>query len=55
MNGGYESIVWLNDEEGREYACYLEDVKDLENGVNISEDIKKRCLNVNDLIGTERW
>ena len=54
MNGGYESMIWLNDEEGREYACYIEDVKDLQKGHNISEDLKKRCLNVNELIGAER-
>ena len=55
MKGGYESMVWLNDEEGREYACYLEDVKGLEKGHHISEELKKRCLNVNELVGTERW
>mgnify|MGYP003573764066 CR=1 FL=1 len=25
--GGYESMVWVSDKDGKEYACYLKDVK----------------------------
>jgi hypothetical protein len=50
--GGYESMVWVNDREGREFACYLEDIESPE---LLREEEKAKCLNVNALIGTERW
>lgn len=50
--GGYESMVWVQDREGREFACYLED---LNNPAELNEEEKAKCLNVNTLIGTERW
>ena len=50
--GGYESMVWVRDNDGREFSCYLEDIKDPE---NLSAEEKARCLDVNLLIGTERW
>jgi hypothetical protein len=52
MKGGYESMVWVQDNEGREYACYLDDVR---NEKELSEEEKAKCLDVNLLIGTERW
>ncbi len=56
MKGGYESMVWLNDAEGREFVCYLEDIKS-EGGipVKLSETARAKCMNVNDIVGTERW
>ena len=56
MNGGYESLIWLNDKEGHEFACRL-DI--FENNVNaehtLTDEEKEKCFNVNLLIGTERW
>jgi hypothetical protein len=50
--GGYESMVWVQDREGRQFSCYLNDIK---NPAEITEEEKTRCMNVNTLIGTERW
>jgi hypothetical protein len=50
--GGYESMVWVQDREGRQFSCYLDDIK---NSAEITEEEKARCMNVNNLIGTERW
>ena len=50
--GGYESMVWVQDENGREFACYREDIKNPE---ELREEEKANCLNVNSIIGTERW
>ena len=44
MNGGYESIEWIRDEDGREFACYLEDINDPE---HLTEEEKARCLVLN--------
>ena len=50
--GGYESMVWLQDREGKQFCCYLEDIKDPE---NLTEEETAQCLDVNTIIGTERW
>ena len=53
--GGYESMIWLNDRNGREFACYVDDVKKNQHLEDLPEDLRGKCLDVNDLIGTERW
>ena len=50
MNGGYESMIWLKDEEGREYACYIEDVKDLEKDRIIVKILKRYLLMLTSLL-----
>ena len=30
-SGGYESMVWVNDRHGREFACYRTDIKKFNN------------------------
>lgn len=55
MKGGYESMVWLNDRNGKEFVCYLDDIKgDTKNRI-LTDEEKRRCFDVNQLIGTERW
>lgn len=55
MRGGYESLVWLNDKNGKEYVCYIEDVHGNTNFDDLNEEERKACEDVNQLIGTERW
>lgn len=56
MKGGYESMVWLNDKDGREFVCYIDDLDpDVLSKEDLSEADFKKCMNVNELIGTERW
>ena len=54
-SGGYESMVWVNDRNGREFACYIDELKNIEHFEDLPEELRERCLNVNNLIGTERW
>ena len=54
-SGGYESIVWVNDRNGREFACYINDRKDMGHFEELPDELREKCLNVNNLIGTERW
>jgi len=56
MKSGYESIVWIKDKNGNEYACYLDDFKEKIGSIkDLTEDEKAQCLDVNQLVGTERW
>ncbi len=55
MRGGYESLVWINDKSGREYVCYADDTRNKKSFEELTDDEKRSCDNVNQLIGTERW
>jgi hypothetical protein len=56
MKGGYESIVWINDKNGKEYACYIDDIsEDAQVKKALSSVERAHCLDVNELVGTERW
>jgi hypothetical protein len=50
--GGYESMIWVQDKNGKEFSCYVEDIQ---NPQQLTEEEKEKCLDVNTLIGTERW
>jgi len=54
MKGGIESLTWLNDNNGKEYVCSLES-NDKQSYEDLSEDEKRRCTDVNQIVGTERW
>ncbi len=53
MKGGIESLTWINDEEGHEYVCSLNTNK--KSFEELTEDEKRQCANVNQIVGTERW
>lgn len=56
MKGGYESLIWLNDKEGHEFACSIAMFAGKVDGNHVLTDEEKdKCFNVNALIGTERW
>lgn len=56
MNGGYESMVWIRDKDGREYACYLDDIKGkIKTGEELTAAEREKCLDVSEIVGTERW
>ncbi len=54
-SGGYESMVWIRDKDGKEYACYVRDVKDIKSKEELTDEEKAKCMDVSQLIGTERW
>jgi len=54
--GGYESMVWIRDKDGKEYACTAAALKgNLKTKEELSDKEKESCMDVSQLIGTERW
>ncbi len=54
--GGYESLVWIRDKDGKEYACSAAALKgNLKTKDELTEEEMKSCMDVSQLIGTERW
>ena len=54
--GGYESLVWIRDKDGKEYACSAAALKgNLKTKEELTEEAMQSCMDVSQLIGTERW
>ncbi|MFC1843533.1 hypothetical protein ACFLZ5_01935 [Thermodesulfobacteriota bacterium] len=54
--GGYEALVWIRDKDGKEYACTAAALKgNLKTKDELSDDEMKSCMDVSQLVGTERW
>ncbi len=55
MKSGYDSLTWINDKDGKEYVCSINNSDNKKSFEQLSEDEKKRCSDVNQIVGTERW
>ena len=55
MKSGYEQLVWVHDRQGKEYVCNLADGSVNKSFEQLSDEEKKRCSDVNQIVGTERW
>ena len=55
MKSGYESLIWVNDENGKEYVCSLDQFSGKKAFEQLTDEEKKRCSDVNQIVGTERW
>ena len=55
MKSGYESLSWVNDKDGREYVCSISSNGEKRSFEQLTEEEKKRCTDVNQIVGTERW
>ncbi len=54
MKGGIASLTWVKDKNGKEYVCSLENI-DKKSFEELTEDEKRRCADVSQIVGTERW
>ena len=53
---GYESLAWIKDKHGKEYVCPISVLKgDTRNREELSDEERQQCMDVNQIIGTERW
>ncbi|MFT5700875.1 MAG: hypothetical protein ACI8ZB_003760 [Desulforhopalus sp.] len=47
----YQSMVWVKDNDGKEYACYIRDLKDKE---HLTEEEKDKCVDLSQVLG-DSW
>jgi len=50
----YNSMVFIDDKDGKEYACYLSDVKDFDKNKGLSREQKERCTDLSQVLG-DSW
>jgi len=55
MKSGYDSLTWLNDNDGKEYVCSIDNIGNRKSFDQLTEEEKKQCSDVNQIVGTERW
>lgn len=54
--GGYESLAWIKDKNGKEYVCPIDVLKgDTGDRFELTPEEQQACMDVNQIIGTERW
>ncbi len=53
---GYERLAWIKDKNGKEYVCPIDVLNGNTNDrIELNEEERQACFDVNQIIGTERW
>ena len=51
----YQKMVWVHDREGKEYACYIDDLKGkIKTREQLTDEEKNQCLDLNTVLG-DSW
>jgi hypothetical protein len=50
----YDSMVFVHDNKGKQFACYAKDLKNFKDGETLNEDQKDRCLDTSLVLG-DSW
>lgn len=50
----YNRMVFVKDNNGREFSCYASDVKNLKDGDALNDHQRERCLDTNLILG-DSW
>ncbi len=47
----YDKMVWVKDQNGKEYACYSSDLKDKD---HLTDEEKAKCVDTSQVLG-DSW
>lgn len=50
----YQRMEWVQDKDGKEFACYHNDVEDFDPNRGLTEEQKKHCLDTSQIAG-DSW
>jgi hypothetical protein len=50
----YQKLVWVQGKDGKEYACYIDDVKNIKRKEDLTEEEKAKCLDISQVLG-DTW
>ncbi len=50
----YQKMVWVHDKDGKEYACYLDDIKSIKKKEDLTEEEQAQCRDLNTVLG-DSW
>ena len=47
----YQKMVWVRDKDGKEYACYLDDLQNIKKKEDLTDEEKEKCLDISQVLG----
>ena len=50
----YQKMVFVKDKDGKQYACNLNDLKNHEDGEQLTDKERKSCMDLNQVLG-DSW
>lgn len=50
----YQKMVWIRDKDGKEYACYIDDLKNVKKKEDLSDEEKEKCTDISLVLG-DSW
>ena len=50
----YQSMAFVNDKNGKEYACYSRDLKNHKDGEDLTENERAKCTDLSFVLG-DSW
>jgi hypothetical protein len=50
----FNKMVWVQDSKGAEYACYIDQDRDVKKKEELSDKEKNSCMNLNTVLG-DSW
>ncbi len=50
----YQRMVFIQGADGKEYACYIEDLKNIKKKEDLSDEEKEKCLDISQVLG-DSW
>ena len=50
----YQSMEWVQDKDGKEYACYHNDVENFNEENGLTREQKEKCLDTSQILG-DSW
>lgn len=50
----YKKMVFIQDKDGKEYACYIDDLKNIKKKEDLTEEEKGKCTDLSQVLG-DSW
>jgi hypothetical protein len=50
----FQHMVWVHDKNGKEYACRIEDPKDVRKKEDLTEEEQSKCMDLSLVLG-DSW
>ncbi|MGB3212911.1 MAG: hypothetical protein WBB19_19575 [Desulforhopalus sp.] len=50
----YQGMVWVHDKDGKEYACYIDDLKNVKSKEDLTDEEKEKCMDISLVLG-DSW
>ena len=50
----YQGMVFVHDKDGKEYACYAEDLKNLKKAEDLPDKEREKCTELSQVLG-DSW